>query len=221
MAALKGRKLIVVVGAGSDLGRTSPDYVIRACNRANVSVYATNAELKPVAEATGGRLIQGDLTRGLGDVLDDEAKSYVLGFTPVESPVGSCHSLRVRTVRSGLQVTARDGYCNTEEPDLLAGKVEGKALELSAAGTAAGSATASMQLPYFYDSPGIALVDLVMALDVSALKFTRQDGKEHADLTLVGFAYAEDGSVAARFSDFVPLDLDGASRRLPQTALPL
>ncbi|HUP02496.1 MAG TPA: VWA domain-containing protein [Bryobacteraceae bacterium] len=208
LAAIKGRKLVVVVGgyAGTDYASES---TVKALNRADVSVYATNPGLKSVGEATGGGLIKGDLTKGVGDLLDNVAKSYLLSFTPADSPTGSCHSLRVRTVASGLQITARDGYCNTEAPDVLAGKIEGKALEAHIADSTAGAA-ASIELPYFYDSPGVALVDLSMEMDLATLKFTKQNGKEHADLDLVGLAYAEDGSVAARFSDSLPLDFEAA-----------
>lgn len=212
MAALHGRKLIVVMGGNDpDIGRgLGDDVAVRACNRADVSVYATSAALETLAAETGGRLMRGDLARELGDVIDDQDKRYVLGFKPVESPAGSCHSLRVKTVQSGLQVAARDGYCNTKAPDLLAGKVEGKALEEQAAGPSAGNAAASIEAPYFYDSPGVALVDLAMEMDLAGLKFTSQNGKEHAVLNMVGLAYGEDGGVAGRFSDSIPLDFAAA-----------
>ena len=45
-----------------------------------------------------------------------------------------------------------------------------------------------------------------MEMDLANLKFTKQNGKPHADLNLVGLAYGADGEVAGRFSDTVPLD---------------
>jgi hypothetical protein len=163
-----------------------------------------------LAEETGGRWITNNLIRELSGVVDDQEKRYVLGFKPVESPDGSCHSLRVRTTRGGLEVRTRDAYCNTKAPDLLAGKVAGKALEARAAGPSAGNAAASMELPYFYSSPGIALVDLAMELDLASLKFAKLNGKQRADVDLVALAYGTDGEVAGRFSDTVPLDFETA-----------
>jgi VWFA-related protein len=214
MAAVHGRKLIVVVGGRDlDISRSlGGDFAVRACNRADVSVYATSGSLESLAKETGGRWMRGDLARELGNVIDDQDQRYVLGFKPVESRDGSCHSLRVKTVQSGLQVNARDGYCNTKAPDLLAGKIEGKALEERANGPSAGNAASSIELPYFYDSPGVALVDLAMEMDLAGLKFNHQDGKEHAVLNLVGLAYGEDGGVAGRFSDSVPLDFDATAQ---------
>ncbi len=46
----------------------------------------------------------------------------------------------------------------------------------------------------------------------SAVKFQKIKGKLHAELNLVGVASAEDGTVAARFSDTVNLDFDSTSR---------
>jgi len=208
MAPIHGRKAIVLLGGNDTSEReTGTGDTAHRCNRAGVALYVTGEALKFLAEETGGRRIEGnDPAAALGGVFDDEAKLYALSFTPVESPDGSCHSLRVETVRPGLQVTARDAYCNVKAPDALAGKIEGKALEERAATAGAGNAAASLELPYFYDSPGVALVDLAAEMDLASLKFTKLNGKQHADLNLVGLAYGADGQVAARFSDTVPLD---------------
>jgi VWFA-related protein len=210
MSAIRGRKFLVVVSASRQPLTPPPAWqaaaVARACNRANVAVYATNEALKPLAEETGGRWIATDLIRELGGIVDDQEKRYVLGFTPVESPDGSCHSLRVQTTRSGLEVRARNAYCNVKAPVQLAAKAEGKALEERVTGPPAGSAAASMELPYFYASPGVALVDLAMEMDLASLKFVKQNGKQHAVLNLAGLAHGADGEVAGRFNDAVPLD---------------
>jgi VWFA-related protein len=214
MAPIHGRKVIVWVG-GNDLSdrETGTGDTAHRCNRAGVALYVTSEALKSLAEETGGRRIEGnDPAAALGSVFDDERKLYALSFAPVESPDGSCHSLRVETVRSGLRVSARNAYCNVKAPDLLAGKVEGKALEARATGGSPGNASASVELPYFYSSPGIALVDLAMEMDLANLKFTKENGKQHAELNLVGLAYGPDGAVAARFSDAVPLDFDSAQQ---------
>jgi len=215
MAATRGRKSIVILSASVPSGDIPPAVqvaaAVRACNAANVAVYATNPDLKTLAEETGGRWIDNHkLVRELGEISDDQEKRYILSFTPVESPDGSCHSLRVRTNRPGLDVRARDAYCNAKPPDLLAGKVEGKALEMRAAAPSVGNAAASMTLSYFYSSPGIAVVNLAMEMDLANLKFTKQSGKQHAELNLVALANGPDGEVAGRFSEAVPLDFETA-----------
>jgi VWFA-related protein len=213
MAAIRGRKFLVVASPSRSSVTTAPPAwqtaaAARACNRANVALYATNQALKSVAEETGGRWITNDLIRELGAVVDDQEKRYVLGLTPVESPDGSCHSLRVQTTRGGLDVRARSAYCNVKAPVLLAAKAGGRTLEERAAGPSAGHAAASVELPYFYTSPGIALVDLAMEMDLTNLRFAKQNGKQHAEFNLAGSAYGTDGEVAGRFSETVPLDFD-------------
>jgi VWFA-related protein len=215
MASIRGRKSIVILSASVPSGDIPPAVQVaagvRACNAANVAVYAANPDLKTLAEETGGRWIDNHkLVRELGDIADDQEKRYILSFTPVESPDGSCHSLRVRTTRAGLDVRARNAYCNVKAPDLLAGKVEGKALEARAAAPSAGNSAASMALSYFYRSPGVAVVELAMEMDLAHLKFAKQNGKQHAELNLVALAYGTDGEVAGRFSDAVPLDFETA-----------
>ena len=215
MSAIRGRKFLVVLSASRSSLTTAPTElyaaaVARACNGANVAVYATNGALQYLAEETGGRWITKSLISELGEIVDEQEKRYVLGFTPVESPDGSCHSLRVQTTRGGLDVRARNAYCNVKAPDLLAGKTEGKTLESRATSADAGNLAASVELPYFYSSPGVAVVDLAMDMDLANLKFAKQGGKQHAELNLVALAYRTDGQVAGRFSDTVPLDFETA-----------
>jgi hypothetical protein len=183
----------------------------RDLNRANAGLYVTSAALKELAGQAGGRSINPNkLIDELGAIVDDQEKRYVLAFTPVESPDGSCHSLRVQTNASGLEVRARNAYCNDKAPDPLAGLVKGKDLETRAAGPSAGNAAASIELPFFYSAPNTGLVDVAMELDLANLKFAKQNGKQRADVDLVGLAYGPEGAVAGRFSDTVHLDFETA-----------
>jgi hypothetical protein len=83
-------------------------------------------------------------------------------------------------------------------------------LEQRAAATQTGDIAASIRLPYFYLSPNVARVNLAMEIATEALKFQNQKGKLHAEMDLLGIASTPDGSVAARFSDTVKLDLTQA-----------
>jgi VWFA-related protein len=210
MAAMKGHKFLVIFGASHALAFFElPPALAQDCNRAKVSVYTTNPDFKGLAEATGGRLIGKNLARELGEMVEDRDKGYALGFQPAELADGNCHSLRVDVPGKGLEVQARGSYCNEKAADLLAGKAQGAALEASVGGAAAGNAAASMEVPYFYSSPGVALVDLAMQMDLGRLKFTKQkNGKLHAELDLVGVAYGADGGVVTKFSDAVSLDFE-------------
>jgi hypothetical protein len=86
-------------------------------------------------------------------------------------------------------------------------------LESRAAGAETGTLRASIQLPYFYISPGVAQVHLAMEIARGALKLEIQKGqsqpkKAHAQLNLLGIATTPGGEVGARFSDTLDLDFD-------------
>ena len=68
-----------------------------------------------------------------------------------------------------------------------------------------------MLAPYFYTSANTARVDLAIEIPASAIKFTKEKGKMHAEINVIGLAYKSDGTVGARFSDNVELNLDGKS----------
>jgi hypothetical protein len=54
----------------------------------------------------------------------------------------------------------------------------------------------------------VARVNLAMEIPSDTLNFNKEKGKYHASVNVLGMAYREDGSVGARFSDTVNLDLE-------------
>ena len=51
-------------------------------------------------------------------------------------------------------------------------------------------------------------MNLAMEIPSDSLKFDKEKGKYHANVNVLGIAYRPDGSVGARFSDTVNLDLE-------------
>jgi len=171
---------------------------------------STNQQvLYMLAEGTGGFVIvnTNDLLGGLEKIGREQNEYYVLGYAPTDSPEGSCHTLKVKVERSGTTVRARSGYCNARPKDLLAGDPSEKELETRAAATQAGSVPASMEVPFFYTGPSTARVDVAMEIAPDAVKFEKTKGKFHSTVNVLGIAYRQDGSVGARFSDAIKLDL--------------
>ena len=171
---------------------------------------STNQQvLYMLADGTGGFVIvnTNDLLGGLERIGKEQNEYYVLGYSPTDSPEGSCHVLKVKVERSGTTVRARSGYCNVRPKDLLAGDPSEKELETRAAGSQAGSVAASMQVPFFYTGPGTARVDVAMEIAADAVKFEKTKGKFHSTVNVLGIAYKQDGSVGARFSDTIKLDV--------------
>jgi len=107
-----------------------------------------------------------------------------------------------------LHVRSRSGYCNAPPANILAGTDTEKQLEAHARESQAGSIHAAMATPYFYSGPGVARVDMAMDIPPDNFHFEKEKGKYQADLNVLGIAYRPDGTVGARFSDQVKLDLE-------------
>lgn len=163
-----------------------------------------------LASGTGGFVIlnTNDLLGGMDKIAKELGEYYVLGYTPADTPEGSCHTIKVKVERSDTVVRSRSGYCNVKPADLLAGQPVEKALENQANGTQSGTIAASIETPFFYSSPNTARVNVAMDIPGNSIKFEKVKGKQHATLNVLGIAYKPDNSVAARFSDAVNLDFE-------------
>jgi hypothetical protein len=161
-----------------------------------------------LANGTGGFVIHdtNDLVGGLEKIGEEQNQYYILGYTPAESAEGSCHVLRVKVDRSGVNVRSRTGYCNAKSHDLLSGNPVEKDLETRIASTQSGAIPATAELPYFYSAPGIARVNLALEIASEPLKLEKVKGKYHADINVLGIASTPEGAISARFSDTLKLD---------------
>jgi hypothetical protein len=166
--------------------------------------------LYALAQGTGGFPIlnSNDFLGGLTKIAHEQDEYYFLGYSSPDAPDGACHALRVKMDHGGMQVRARSGYCTTKSKDMLAAKPEGKDLESRAAAADKGTIGGSLQAPFFYTSPNEARVNVAMEFPSSSVDFSKDKGKYHAEMNILGVAYRPDGTVAARFSDKVTLDLE-------------
>src|SRR5713101_3977016 len=172
---------------------------------------STNQQiLAALAEGTGGFTIfnTNDLLGGLDRIGREQNEFYILGYVPTDTPEGSCHTLKVKLNRGGVNVRSRSGYCNTRTANVLEGKPLEKQLESHAMGSQPGSIHGVLQAPYFYTAPETARVNLAMEIPSDSFQFNKDKGKYHANLNVLGIAYRADGTVGARFSDTVNLDLE-------------
>ena len=173
---------------------------------------STNQQiLAALAEGTGGFTIfnTNDLLSGLERIGREQNEFYILGYVPPDSPEGSCHTIKVKLNRGGLkEPRSRSGYCNTRSANVLEGKPLEKQLESHAMGSQPGSIHGVLQAPYFYTAPETARVNLAMEIPADSFQFNKEKGKYHANLNVLGIAYRADGTVGARFSDTVNMDLE-------------
>jgi VWFA-related protein len=166
--------------------------------------------MQMLADGTGGFTIYNtnDLLGGLQRIAQEMNHFYVLGYVPPSTEEGSCHALKVKANRGGLEVRSRTGYCNVRPTNPLDGKPIEKQMEAQASSSAQGTIHASMETPYFYAAPNIARVNLSMELPGDSIVFNKDKGKYHANVSVLGIAYKPDGSVGARFSDTLNFDME-------------
>jgi VWFA-related protein len=194
------------------LNRNNPMYNPSRLSIPEFPMGATNNQqvMYLLAEGTGGFVIvnTNDLVGGMKKIGQEQNQYYILGYTPPDSPEGSCHTLRVKVDKGGTTVRSRAGYCNVKGRDMLAGNPVEKTLESRATGTAAGTIAASMRAPFFYTGENTARVAVAVEIPSETIKFDKVKGKMHSTVNVLGIAYKTDGTVAARFSDAVKLDLE-------------
>src|SRR6266404_186857 len=138
---------------------------------------STNQQiLAALAEGTGGFTIfnTNDLLGGLERIGREQNEFYILGYVPGDTPEGSCHTLKVKLNRGGLNVRARSGYCNTRSANVLEGKPLEKQLESHATGSQPGSIHGALQAPYFYTAPETARVNLAMEIPADTFQYNKE-----------------------------------------------
>ncbi|MDR3674919.1 MAG: VWA domain-containing protein [Acidobacteriota bacterium] len=236
LGAAPGRKELILLSAGFNLtSQRQSDFqdTLDALNKANVGVYPVDPSgFKPAVSATATRMASGseaspvlyafaaktggfpvvntnDLKGGMEKASGELDEYYILGYVPPNpGREGSYHRIRVKVDRGGTEVRARSGYAETRSPDILAGKTEGVALEAKVASFEAGEIPITLSTPYFYVKPGIARVNLALSIPATAVKFDKRGDNFRSQISVLGIAYRDDGSVAARFSDTSNLDYE-------------
>jgi VWFA-related protein len=172
---------------------------------------ANQQVLYALAAGTGGFTIfnTNDFTEKLGRIVQELDEYYILGYISLNrAHDGSSHRIKVRVERKGTEVRSRSGYYDTKSQDMLKDKPEGKVLEEQAASSRPSDFAVSLSAPHFYTAADVARVNLTLAVPASVLGFEKVKGKFHYEINILGIAYDDHNSVAARFSDAVKLDLE-------------
>lgn len=168
--------------------------------------------LRSLAAETGGLAIfnTNNLNQGLDKVDLELSNYYVLGYNSSNPKRdGKYRKLEVKTDAKGVRLKHRNGYLDPRPPDALAGSKGERSLM-----SAISSPTAATQLPlnfrpvYFYDTPQLARVPISARIQRGAIELKKKGGLMVNAVDVMGVAYAEDGSVAARFSETLNLAVE-------------
>src|SRR5262245_27084050 len=168
--------------------------------------------LRSLASETGGLPIfnTNNLNQGLDKVDLELSNYYVLGFSSTNPKRdGKYRKLEVKSDVEGLKLKHRNGYIDPRPPDALAGSKGERSLM-----SAISSPTPMTQLPvsfqpvFFYDSPQLARVPISARIQRGTIELKKKGSLMVNAVDVMGVAYAEDGSVAARFSETLNLAVE-------------
>jgi hypothetical protein len=141
---------------------------------------------------------------------------YVLGYSPSQSALGSCHRVEVRVDRADWLACSRSEYCNVKHSssDPLNGTKLSQRLEGYAALDQVGKIRMSMQANAFYREAGPPLVDIAVEFPSDSLRWrvTRrphENDRTSTSIAILGLLYERKSrSLAARFSSLGPCSGD-------------
>ncbi len=178
--------------------------------------------LRSFSSETGGYPIYntGNFEQELAKLDRQLSNFYILGFQS-NNPKrdGSVRKIEVKTDLKGLTLRYRKNYVDRRPLDTLARSREEKSLL-----NAIASPATATQLPlafraiYFYETPGLARVLVPSKISLEKAEFKKKGGQLSCDLNVMGVAYAENDTVAARFSETIPVfissEKDGSFPRI-------
>jgi VWFA-related protein len=193
--------------ASASLSQTSTANTENAVlpNIANQSGGGGLSLLKALASETGGSSIFNTNNYNLELArLDSQLSNYyILGFNS-NNPKrnGELRKLDVKIDQKGIVLKHRNAYLDRRPVDMLASsKREGKLLDALASPATATQLPLSFRPAYFYDSSRLSRVLIFAEIGLEKAAIAKKGDQLECNLSIMGVAYAEDGSIAGRFSE--------------------
>ncbi len=201
---------IDIVYAGVLSSARNSDVIFYTMDPGESGTLPAGISMRSLTSATGGSFLDGDIQSELEKLDQRVSNYYVLGFQS-NNPKhdGAFRKLEVRTELKGVTLKHSPGYQDRRPIDVSASAKQEQALL-----TAVASPGNAAQLPinfrpvYFYDSSPGARVVVAARFRMDKTAFRKKGGQLSTDLHIMGAAYAEDGSIAARFSETLPIAFD-------------
>lgn len=133
---------------------------------------------------------------------------YVIAYVPPPSPPGSCHQIIVKVDRRHALVWARSEYCNTKHPptDPLNGTEFGNQMEADLASTKGSKIDLAVHAVTLFADSGQARVFIELEFPWQSLNHEFRQGTLYASIGTLLLIYNQDGTLAARRSDFACCD---------------
>jgi VWFA-related protein len=225
IAPIKGPKTVLIYwqplsgsGSGAEIIQTLYRNTLGSARKADAVIYTIDPgmfrsqpppglSLRSLSAESGGDFIDRDIEQELEKLDQRISNYYILGFRSSNTKHdGAFRKIEVRTESKGVTVKHESGYQDRRPIDALASAKREQTLL-----TAVASPGTTTQLPiifrpaYFYNSSGSARVLIAARIRMEKTVFRKKGAQLGTDLNIMGVAYAEDGSTAARFSETLPV----------------
>ena len=186
------------------------------------SGFSTPGGMMPVtlrslaAESGGTSLLNTNDLNGDLDNLDRQLSNYyILGFQS-NNPKhdGGFRSIKIKTEAKGVSLKHRPSYKDRRPIDVLANsRQEQGLLSLLASPNNAGAIPIEFRPIYCYDPPEAAKVLINVRIRLEKTVFKNKGDQIGVDLNMIGVAYSDSGSIAARFSETIPIRIEAAKEQ--------
>ncbi len=161
--------------------------------------------LKALASDTGGSSIfnTNKYDSELANLDLQLSNYYILGFSS-NNPKrnGELRKLTVKIDQKGIALKHRNAYLDRRPVDMLSSsKREGKLMDALASPASTTRLPVSFRPAYFYDSSRLSRVLVFAEIGMEKAAIKKNGDQLESDLSVMGVAYAEDGSISGRFSE--------------------
>ncbi len=208
--------------AGSNSGIPASLQMTKRSSALRQVATLSAARSKPLALDSGGDFIElADADSRLEKLDRQISNYYTLGFQSSNPRhEGKLRKLKVKVALKGAKVLYRSEYQDRQPADLLESSQQEKAL--SAALVEPGAAShlpVVFRAAFFYESSQSARVFIASRIGIEKIAFKKKDNLLTAELAIMGAAFAENGTMAGRFSQSLPVtcekDKEAAFRAQP------
>lgn len=154
--------------------------------------------LGSLAHGTGGTWFhnRNDLDRGISEIIATPPASYVITFSPQNlKNNGGYHTLKLKLViAKGLQVQARHGYFAPKNAPDPAVQAQAEIEDALVSQEELNEFPVELKTQFFMKDANDATVTVLAHLDLKALKFRKNEGRNYNDITVATAIFDQNGN---------------------------
>jgi VWFA-related protein len=204
-------KANVVVDTLDARGLYTPDFGdISAPSSGGVGSSGSNARFRLLEQSMAGEILgslahgtggtwfhnRNDLDRGISEIIATPPASYVITFSPQNlKNNGGYHTLKLKLVNGhGLEVQARHGYFAPKNAPDPAVQAQAEIEDALVSQEELNEFPVELKTQFFMKDSNEATVTVLAHLDLKALKFRKNEGRNYNDITVATAIFDQNGN---------------------------